>query len=192
MLFRTMMLGLLTLLLTGCGQSGEEVAVIRTSLGDIAVAFHKDAPGHVQNFKKLTKEGFYDGTTFHRVIPGFMIQGGDPNSKDDNRENDGTGSPGYTIPAEIKHQHVRGALAAARLPDQFNKERASSGSQFFICLDPQPSLDGGYTVFGYVVEGMEVVQQIALVKRDQKDNPVQKVLIRSVTLEHRKLAGGES
>jgi cyclophilin family peptidyl-prolyl cis-trans isomerase len=111
----------------------KEVAVIETKLGKIILTFYEnDAPKHVANFKKLAREGFYNGTTFHRVIQNFMIQGGDPNSKDTDPNNDGQGGPGYTIPAEIKRFHKRGALAAARMGDQVNPQKASSGSQFYI------------------------------------------------------------
>ncbi len=112
-------------------------------------------PGRVQsvnNFVTLAKNGYYDGLTFHRVEPGFVIQGGDP-------AGDGTGGPGYTIPAEINHTHTRGALAWTRTGDQVNPERRSSGSQFYITLDATPFLDGGYTVFGQVIEGMDVADE---------------------------------
>ena len=175
-------------LLTACEDAGgDEVAVIDTNMGDIVIAFHKDTPGHVSNFKKLAEEGFYQGTSFHRVIPGFMIQGGDPNSKDDDRGNDGSGGPGYTQPAEIKHSHIEGAVAGARLPDSANPDKESSGSQFYICLGPQSHLDGGYTVFGYVIEGMDVVRKIGSVRRDSNENPLSKVEIRRVSLERRTL-----
>lgn len=111
----------------------KDVAVIETDMGHITIKFYDDdAPAHAANFKKLAKEGFYDGTTFHRVIKNFMIQGGDPNSKDNDPTNDGIGGPGYTIPHEIKRIHKRGALAAARQGDQVNPKKASSGSQFYI------------------------------------------------------------
>ncbi len=176
---------LFALALTGCGAKGEEVGVIRTNMGKIVIAFYPDTPNHVANFKKLIRDGFYSHTAFHRVIPDYMIQGGDPNSRDDDRSNDGTGGPGYTIPAEINRPHIRGAVAAARLPDAFNPERASNGSQFYICVNPQPHLDGGYTAFGYVVEGMDIVERIARVKRDENDNPIQKVVIRSISIQRR-------
>ena len=132
------------------------VATISTAKGDIVV--HLDAgaaPLTVNNFVFLANEGFYDGLTFHRVEPGFVIQGGDPTGN-------GTGGPGYTVPAEIELQHVEGAIAMARRADQVNPERASSGSQFYITLAATPFLDGAYTAFGHVVEGMDVVQSIAV------------------------------
>jgi cyclophilin family peptidyl-prolyl cis-trans isomerase len=131
------------------------LATIETSKGNIVAELYPDAVQGVNNFVTLSKNGFYDGLTFHRVEPGFVIQGGDP-------KGDGSGGPGYTIPAEIKHNHPRGALAWARTSDQVNPQRASSGSQFYITLADTPSLDGAYSVFGYVVEGLDVVDKIAV------------------------------
>ncbi|MDP6779276.1 MAG: peptidylprolyl isomerase [Candidatus Latescibacteria bacterium] len=171
----------------GCGQAPDEVAVIQTSIGDIVVAFHGDVPGHVDNFKKLARQGFYDGTAFHRVKPGGLIQGGCPNTRGSDRSNDGIGGPGYTLPAEFGHKHIRGAVAAARLPDEANPNRESSGSQFYICLKPAPHLDNGYTVFGYVVEGLDVALQASQVHRDERDNPLRRVAINTVSIEQREL-----
>jgi cyclophilin family peptidyl-prolyl cis-trans isomerase len=174
------------------GTAGNEVGVIETSRGTIVVHFYdQDAPKTVANFKKLASIGFYTGTTFHRIVPGFVIQGGDPNSKDSDRSNDGQGGPGYTIPAEIKRLHKRGAVAMARQVDQVNPQRQSNGSQFFICLTDLPRLDqGGYTVFGEVIEGMDVVDKIAAIPRDSHDNPTTPVVMLKVTL--RAPAGGDS
>jgi cyclophilin family peptidyl-prolyl cis-trans isomerase len=164
---------------------GYDVAVIHTDYGDIFIRFDEEhAPRHAANFKKLARLGFYDGTTFHRVIPDFVIQGGDPNSKDADRSNDGVGGPGYTIPAEIHGKHVRGAVAAARMPDDVNPQRRSSGSQFYICVAPTPFLDGSYTVFGNVVKGMEVADEITKVQRDQNDNPLRPVPMKKVEIRH--------
>jgi len=132
------------------------VATISTVKGDIVVQLDASAaPQTVNNFVFLAQQGFYDGLTFHRVEPGFVIQGGDPAGT-------GSGGPGYTIPAEIQLSHVEGAIAMARRSDQVNPTRASSGSQFYITLAPTPFLDGAYTVFGQVIEGMDVVQSIAI------------------------------
>lgn len=129
-------------------------ATIYTAKGEIVVELDPAAaPQTVNNFVFLARKGFYDGLTFHRVEPGFVIQGGDPLGT-------GSGGPGYTIPAEIGLPHVEGAIAMARLPDDVNPERASSGSQFYITLAPTPFLDNAYTVFGHVVEGMDVVKAI--------------------------------
>jgi peptidyl-prolyl cis-trans isomerase B (cyclophilin B) len=130
------------------------LAVIRTSKGTIECElFAKDAPLSVTNFKYLADGGFYNGLTFHRVEPGFVVQGGDPTAT-------GTGGPGYTIAAEIGRKHGKGALAWARTGDAVNPERRSSGSQFYITLAPTPFLDGGYTVFGQTVKGMDVVEKL--------------------------------
>lgn len=143
-------------------------AIIETKFGNITLKFFPDvAPGHVKNFIDLAKKGFYDGTTFHRVIPGFMIQGGDPNSKDTNKSKHGQGGPGYTIKAEFNDKpHKRGTLSMARAghPD-------SAGSQFFICIKDSPFLDKQYTVFGEVESGIEVVDKIVSQPRDANDNP---------------------
>jgi len=136
---------------------------IETALGTLVVELSDETPVHRDNFKKLVAEGFYDGTTFHRVIAGFMVQGGDPNSKDDDPANDGQGGPGYTLPAEIvpTMTHEVGALAAARQGDAVNPERRSSGSQFYLVSgDRARHLDGDYTVFGRLVEGFEVLERL--------------------------------
>jgi len=130
-------------------------ATITTNKGQIVVELFPDAPQGVNNFVTLALNGYYDGLTFHRVEPNFVVQGGDPTGN-------GTGGPGYTIPAEIKHKHPRGAVAWARIGDQFNPERRSSGSQFYITLRETAFLDGQYSVFGQVISGMEVVDQIAV------------------------------
>jgi len=132
------------------------VATISTAKGDIVVQLDASAaPLTVNNFVFLARQGFYDKLTFHRVEPGFVIQGGDPTGT-------GAGGPGYTVPAEIKLPHVEGAIAMARRGDEVNPTRASSGSQFYITLAPTPFLDEGYTAFGHVIEGMDVVQSIAV------------------------------
>ncbi len=150
----------------------ETKAVIETKFGSIELKFFPDvAPGHVNNFIELAKKGFYDGTTFHRVIPGFMIQGGDPNSKDPDKSRHGMGGPGYTIKAEFNEKpHKRGALSMARSahPD-------SAGSQFFICVADANFLDRQYTVFGEVVTGMEAVDAIVSQPRDGRDNPNERI-----------------
>ena len=147
-------------------------AIIETKFGNITLIFFPDvAPGHVKNFIDLAKKGFYDGTTFHRVIPGFMIQGGDPNSKDANKSKHGQGGPGYTIKAEFNDKpHKRGTLSMARAghPD-------SAGSQFFICVKDSSFLDKQYTVFGDVESGMDVVDKIVSQPRDGNDNPNDRV-----------------
>jgi len=165
--------------MTTTDASDNEVAVIETTLGDIELELQNDiAPGHVKNFKDLAGKGFYDGTTFHRVIPGFMIQGGDPNTKSDDRSTHGMGGPGYTIKAEFSSTpHTRGVLSMARSQDP-----DSAGSQFFVVVKDSSFLDNQYTVFGRVTKGMEVVDKIVSVPRDSKDNPDEKVEIKSVKM----------
>ena len=156
-------LGLLAAVPISPGRAGAPtVAVLETAQGRIVIELaDRDAPLTAANFRALIRKRFYDGTCFHRVIPGFMIQGGDPNSRDSDPFNDGLGGPGYTLPAEIKLPHVRGAVATARLGDAANPRRESSGSQFFIDVADRPDLDrGGYTVFGHVISGMEAVDRI--------------------------------
>ncbi|MEA3459400.1 MAG: peptidylprolyl isomerase, partial [Chloroflexota bacterium] len=132
------------------------IATISTAKGDIVVQLDASAaPLTVNNFVFLAKQGFYNNLTFHRVEPGFVIQGGDPTGT-------GAGGPGYTVPAEIKLPHVEGTIAMARRSDEVNPARASSGSQFYITLAPTPFLDGAYTAFGHVIEGMDVVKSIAV------------------------------
>ncbi len=157
---------------TGDQTMSTTTAVIETKFGNITLKFFPDvAPGHVKNFIDLAKKGFYDGTTFHRVIPGFMIQGGDPNSKNPDKRTHGMGGPGYTIKAEFNDRpHKRGTLSMARAqnPD-------SAGSQFFICVKDSPFLDRQYTVFGEVESGMDVVDKIVSQPRDQNDNPNERI-----------------
>lgn len=162
----------------------QEVAVITTRHGEIVIKFNPDvAPKHVESFKKLAGQGFYDGTIFHRVIPGFMIQGGDPNTKDLNKVSSyGTGGPGYSVPAEFSSlKHLRGIVSAARSQDP-----NSAGSQFFIVVKDSPWLDGQYSVFGEVISGMEVADKIVNEQRDPRDMPLQRVEM-TIRLEQRQL-----
>jgi peptidyl-prolyl cis-trans isomerase B (cyclophilin B) len=149
-------------------------AIITTKLGDIELEFLSDkAPGHVKNFLDLARKAFYDGTTFHRVIPGFMIQGGCPNTKDENgsRSSHGTGGPGYNIKAEFNDtSHKRGVVSMARAQDP-----NSAGCQFFICVADSTFLDRQYTAFGRVVRGMDVADKIVNAPRDSKDNPKERI-----------------
>ena len=147
--------------------------LLKTKFGEMEIVLFQDlAPKHVESFLKLTKSGFYNGTIFHRIIPGFMIQGGDPLTKDPaNRNKFGTGGPGYTLPAEFsKVVHEKGILSAARTADP-----NSAGSQFFIMVDKAPHLDGQYTVFGEILKGVEVAEKIVKQPRDLRDNPVERI-----------------
>lgn len=172
----------LPLLATSCAMMRsapkDDLVTITTPQGEIKLVLFDQTPKHKANFLKLARSGYYDGTTFHRVIPQFMIQGGDPNSKDDNPNNDGQGGPGYTVDAEIFPglKHVRGAVAGARRGDQ----TASSGSQFYIVQNPQgtPFLDGQYTVFGQTVSGLDVVDKIVNVPKGYADRPKDNVTMK--------------
>jgi cyclophilin family peptidyl-prolyl cis-trans isomerase len=154
--------------------------VIHTDFGDMKGVLYNETPQHRDNFVKLVKSGFYDGTLFHRVILGFMIQGGDPDSKAAKPGQAlGMGGPGYTIPAEFntKFKHKRGALAAARTGGAANPQKASSGSQFYI-VEPQQGanfLDNDYTVFGEITQGLEVITKIASAAKDKSDRPLKDV-----------------
>ena len=158
----------------------KEVAIVKTSEGTMVLEFFPDvAPGHVENFKKLAKKGFYDGTCFHRVIKGFMIQGGDPNTKNEAaKETWGTGGPGYTIKAEFnaKH-HARGVLSMARTSDP-----DSAGSQFFICHGDAGFLDNQYTVFGQLIKGDDVLEKIATTATEPPDRPIKRVNVESIKI----------
>jgi peptidyl-prolyl cis-trans isomerase B (cyclophilin B) len=194
-------LGLLAALMTGYAQSTvtnapeasaatnaaptppasvKEVGVITTSLGVMVVEFYPDvAPNHVNNFKKLASSGFYDGTCFHRVIKGFMIQGGDPNTKDKNNPSSwGMGGPGYTVNAEFNSKHhKRGILSMARSNDP-----NSAGSQFFICHGDAGFLDNNYTVFGNLIKGDDVLEKIATTPTETPDRPITRVNIDSIKI----------
>jgi len=165
--------------------NSNEVAVIKTSEGDMVVQFWTDAaPNTIENFKKLAKQGFYNGTIFHRIVKGFMIQGGDPNSKDPAKENKyGEGGPGYKIKAEFNdHSHERGVISMAREPDP-----DSAGSQFFICLAPVTRLDHQYTTFGKLIKGDDVLEKIGntpVTRNSMGENskPTQRVTIDKIDI----------
>ena len=158
----------------------QTTAIIETKFGEITLRFFPEvAPNHVNSFIELARDGFYDGTTFHRIVPGFVIQGGDPNTKSNDRSRHGMGGPGFNLKAEFsKLPHKRGTLSMARAanPD-------SAGSQFFICVADAPFLDGEYTVFGEVVKGMDVVDKIVSQPKDQRDNPIDRVEMKVKVIE---------
>jgi peptidyl-prolyl cis-trans isomerase B (cyclophilin B) len=170
----------------------EKVAILKTNMGDIVLRFFPDvAPNHVENFLTLAADGVYDGVKFHRVIPGFMIQSGDPNTKDDDRGNDGMGGAGEGVKGEFSRlPHKRGVLSMAR-----SSSPDSARSQFFICVANPSFLDGKYSAFGMVVEGMDVADKIVNLPRDEtgsmgpKDNPLpgNPAIIEKVVIEERSL-----
>ncbi len=158
----------------------DEIAIIKTSVGEMRLEFWPDvAPGHVKNFKQLAQQGFYNGTCFHRVIKNFMIQGGDPLTREESQQHRwGTGGPGYQIKAEFNDQpHVRGVLSMARASDP-----DSAGSQFFICHADARFLDRQYTAFGRLIQGDDVLEKIATTRTGAGDRPVTRVHIESITL----------
>jgi len=161
----------------------ETSAVIETKHGNITLKLFPDvAPNHVSNFIDLAKKGFYEGTIFHRVIPGFMIQGGDPNTKNPDRSKHGMGGPGHTIKAEFNEKpHKRGILSMARAADP-----DSAGSQFFICVADAPFLNKQYTAFGEVVSGMEVADKIVSQPRDKRDNPNDRIEMKIKIIDDKK------
>lgn len=162
------------------GELKDIKAVIETKFGNIELKFYPDvAPNHVQNFIKLSKEGFYDGVIFHRVIPGFMIQGGDPNTKGTDKRTYGIGGPGHTVKAEFNNtSHKRGILSMARSQDP-----DSAGSQFFIVVKDSSFLDNEYTAFGEVVNGIEAVDKIVSLPRDSSDLPNERVEMKVKVIE---------
>ena len=165
--------------------SSNEVAVIKTSEGDMVVQFWTDAaPNTIENFKKLARQGFYDGTIFHRIVKEFMIQGGDPNSKDPAKENSyGQGGPGYNVKAEFNdHSHDRGVISMARGPDP-----DSAGSQFFICLAPVHRLDHQYTTFGKLIKGQDALEKIGDISTTRNSmgepsKPTKRVVVESIKI----------
>lgn len=202
------------LLFTQCNNDGGQKVLIETDYGNMTVLLYDETPQHRDNFIKLVEEGFYDDLLFHRVIKNFMVQGGDPDSRDAAAgQMLGQGGPGYTIPAEIGQMHYKGALSAARLADQVNPEKESSGSQFFIVqgtavqdaqldqweqqsgveytpeqrkiyreIGGYPYLDGQYTVFGEVVDGLDVIDKIANAQVGQADRPIEDIRMKITLL----------
>ncbi|MCX6966586.1 MAG: peptidylprolyl isomerase [Verrucomicrobia bacterium] len=171
----------------------DEVAVLQFKTGAqvqrVVLEFYEDsAPNTVANFKKLAASGFYNGTAIHRVFAHLMVQAGDPLSKKKGTGAIGTGGPGYTLSPEIRRKQAAGAVAAARLPDKINPARRSNGSQFFVSLQPMPNLDGQYTVFAHVAEGLDVLDKISQTSADTNDSPVQQVVLTSVRIVEREQA----
>jgi peptidyl-prolyl cis-trans isomerase B (cyclophilin B) len=168
---------------------GPEVAVLQIQFPkekqtrQVILGLHDDsAPYTVENFKKLIREKFYNGLRFHRAFPGSLVQTGDPKSRWGQSDRTGTGGPGWTLPAEIRLKHEKGAIAMARLPDKINPAKNSNGSQFYVSLVPMPKLDGQYTVFGTVLEGLDVLEEISKAPTNSNDFPLPKIRIKSIVL----------
>ena len=168
---------------------GPEVAVVQIQFPkekqtrQVIIGLHDDsAPYTVENFKKLIQKKFYNGLCFHRAFPGTLVQTGDPASRWGQGDKTGTGGPGWTLPAEIRLKHEKGAIAMARLPDKINPAKNSNGSQFYVCLAPMPKLDGQYTVFGTVLEGLDILEEISKAPTNSDDFPLPKIRIKSIVL----------
>ena len=171
---------------------GPDVAVMEIRMGkekqtrQVILGLHDEsAPYTVENFKTLVRKKFYNGLRFHRIFPNSFVQTGDPSSRRGQTEKTGTGGPGYTLPAEIKLKHNKGAVAMARLPDKINPAKNSNGSQFYVCLTPLPKLDGQYTVFAQVLEGLDVLEAISNEPTNSDDFPLPKIVIKSIVLQPR-------
>lgn len=180
-LTRILLVLALAIVAGSCSKNSGGVATIETDFGQIKIKLDGEvAPKHVENFKKLAREGFYDGLAFHRAVPNLLIQGGDPNTRTDDRSIWGMGAPNQpTIPAEFSSKpFARGVLGAARRGGDVN----SATSQFFICLRDFPSWNGQYTVFGEVIEGIEVVDKIANLPTDPRQNLLNKAVMKKVTI----------
>lgn len=195
---RTFLLFLVTVISVGTSLA-DPMAVFELQWGkkkerqirSFAIAFDEAAaPYTVANFKKLVQDKFYLKTTIHRVIPGYLVQGGDPFSRKKDRNPVGTGGPGYTLPPEIRLKHVRGAIAMGRLPDAVNPKRLSNGSQFYVCLQNIPAQDGKDTVFGRVISGLEVLDQISRMPADTNANPLERIEVRRTYIIDRSQLGG--
>lgn len=176
--------------------TAEDVAVMNVKFGKdkathrVVIEFYEnEAPATVESFKHLARKKFYDGIAFHRVFAHLLVQAGDPFSRKRDRSKVGTGGPGFTLPPEHRRKHITGAVAMSRLPDKVNPARRSSGSQFYICLKPMPNLDGQYTVFGRVIDGLDVLDQISTKPADSNDNPIDRIRIKSLRIQPREKAG---
>lgn len=185
-------LSLVALLGAHAATIGPEVAVVEIQFGrekqtqQVVIGLYDSlAPLTVANFKELSRKKFYNNMRFHRVFPNSLVQTGDPNSRRGDNDRSGTGGPGYTVPAEFGGAHTRGAVAMSRLPDHLNPTKASNGSQFYTCLAPMPKLDGKYTVFGEVLEGLDVLEAISNQPTDSNDFPLAKIVIKSITIQPR-------
>ena len=177
------------LALTLAAARADDVALVTLRAGSdktplqFALEFHEnEAPRTVENFKKLAGKKFYNGLAIHRAFPHILVQMCDPLTKHKDRSKVGTGGPGYTIEAEIRRKHTKGAVAAARLPDKINPSRHSNGSQFYVCLAPQPAYDGQYTVFGHIVWGLDTLDALSTKPADSNDYPIERIVIRSVKI----------
>lgn len=181
------LLATLTTLAFALTMHAEDCAVVTLKVGrekrvqQFAIEFYDgDAPATAENFRKLARKGYYNGTAIHRAFASTMLQMGDPLSKSKDRSKVGTGGPGYSLQPEIRRRHTRGAIAAARLPDKLNPSRVSNGSQFFVCLRAMPEYDGQYTVFGQVLWGLEDLEALSTRSTDSNDYPAERIEVKSI------------
>ena len=193
---KKILLGLVVLLAAVHFAAADNVAVMEIKIDKekklhrVVIEFYdREAPATVENFEKLANKGFYNGLSFHRAFPHILVQTGDPLSRKKDRAKVGTGGPGYTLQPEIRRKNTIGAVAMARLSDKINPGRLSNGSQFYICLKPIPGYDGQYTVFGHVVEGLDTLDMISTKPVDSNNNPIDRILIKSVKIVPREKAG---
>jgi cyclophilin family peptidyl-prolyl cis-trans isomerase len=187
---------LATASLAGAQTLGPDVVVMDIKVGKerdlrrvVIGLYDGTAPQHVENFKELARTRYYKGMQFHRAFPGTLVQTGDPYSRRGPNARTGTGGPGWTIPAEIRLPHKKGSVAMARLDNKINPARVSNGSQFYVTLKPMSALNGQYTVFGRVLEGLEHLEEISRIRTDRNNFPLEKVVIKRIVLEPR--AGAE-
>ena len=173
-------------------QLGPDVVVMDIKIGKerdlrrvVIGLYDSSAPQHAENFKELARTRYYKGMQFHRAFPGTLVQTGDPYSRRGPNVRTGTGGPGWTIPAEIRLPHKKGSIAAARLDNKINPARVSNGSQFYVSLKPMPALNGQYTVFGRVLEGLEHLEEISRQRTDRNNFPLEKVVIKRIVLDPR-------
>ncbi|MEY3481502.1 MAG: hypothetical protein RIQ71_2277 [Verrucomicrobiota bacterium] len=171
---------------------GPELAVVtikvakERDLRRVVIGLYDEAaPLHAQNFKDLARKRYYNGMRFHRAFPGSLLQSGDPFSKYGPNERTGTGGPGYTVPAEIRLAHKRGSVAMSRIDGSINPAKVSNGSQFYVCLKDQPKLNGQYTVFGRVLEGLDALEEISRKGTDPNNFPLEKIVIKRIVIEPR-------
>ncbi len=173
-------------------QLGPDVAVVTIKVGKerdlrrvVIGLYDGAAPLHVQNFKDLVARRYYNGMRFHRAFPGTLVQTGDPYSRHGPSDRTGTGGPGYTVPAEIRLPHTKGAVAMSRVDGDINPSRVSNGSQFYVSIKPMSDLNGKYTVFGRVLEGLEHLEEISRKRTDPNNFPLEKISIKRIVLEPR-------
>jgi cyclophilin family peptidyl-prolyl cis-trans isomerase len=187
---------LATASLAGAQTLGPDVVIMDIKIGKdrdlrrvVIGLYDGAAPLHAENFKELARTRYFKGMQFHRAFPGTLVQTGDPYSRRGPNVRTGTGGPGWTIPAEIRLPHKKGSIAAARLDNKINPARVSNGSQFYVTLKPMPALNGQYTVFGRVLEGIEHLEEISRLRTDRNNFPLEKVVIKRIVVEPR--AGAE-